>query len=185
VPRDRGGQVVVAIRRSLNVIMFILWPSYMRSGNAHSPRLVLQCWARQKILRRNAKVPWPVHPSSLIRAPSRIDRGSRTPGLAVGCYIDGRNGIVLGDNVWIGPYVRIISMNHDVSNYDCYVTTDAIHIERNSWIGAGATILPSVRLGQHTVVGAGAVVTKSFPEGNQVLAGNPARVVKKLTPYGV
>ena len=86
-------------------------------------------------------------------------------------------------NVWIGPYVRLISMNHDVLDYERYVEDDPIRIERDTWIGAGATILASVHLGPHTVVAAGAVVTKSFPDGNQVLAGNPARVVKKLDEY--
>ena len=155
----------------------------MSGGNELDPRLVLLAWTRQKVFRKNAHVPWPVHPSSVIKSPDLIQRGSRAPGLGVNCYFDGRNGIHFGANVWIGPYVRIISMNHDVNDYRAYLSEVPIRIDKNSWIGAGATVLPSVHLGPHTVVGAGAVVLNSFPEGDQVLAGNPARIVKRLDPY--
>ena len=87
------------------------------------------------------------------------------------------------ENVWVGPYVRLISMNHDLLDYQSYVEAAPIRVARDTWIGAGATILASVHLGPHTVVAAGAVVSNSFPDGNQVLAGNPARVVKKLDDY--
>ncbi|MCE9613205.1 MAG: acyltransferase [Lentisphaerae bacterium] len=52
-------------------------------------------------------------------------------------------------------------------------------IEDNVWIGAGATILKGVRIGQDAVVGTGAVVTTDVPAG-AIVAGNPARVVKQL-----
>lgn len=161
----------------------MVWPAYMTGGNEHDARVVLSCWARQKILRKNSHVPWPVHPTSTIKSPDRIHRGSRTPGLSPHCYLDARNGIVLGDNVWIGPHSKLISMNHNLDDFNCYEMKQPIRIDSNSWIGAGATILAGVHLGPHTVVGAAAVVTKSFPDGNRVIAGNPARVVKLLSPY--
>lgn len=101
----------------------------------------------------------------------------------MGCYIDGRNGIVLGDNVWVGPRVSIISMDHDLLDYTQYKTERPIRIGKNSLLTTNSIVLPGVELGPHTVVAAGAVVTKSFPEGNQVLAGNPARVIKQLPNY--
>lgn len=137
----------------------------------------------QKILRINGHVPWAVHVTSTIRAPEKIDRGSRCPGLSARCHIDGRNGIVIGRNVWIGPDVAIISMNHDVHDYHRYEKAPPIRIGENSWIGAHAIVLPGVEIGSHTVVAAGAVVTRSHPNGDQVLAGIPARVVRKLGPY--
>jgi|SRR5690606_1068039 len=145
--------------------------------------LLLKCFIVQKILGVNRRVPWPVHWSSRIVDVNNIDRGSRCPGLSMGCHIDGRNGIRFGRNVWIGPRVSIISMNHDPYDYHQYVTCGPIVIRDNCWIGANAVILPEVELGNHTIVAAGAVVTKSFKEGNQVLAGVPARVVKKLDEY--
>lgn len=137
----------------------------------------------QKVLRINGHVPWPVHVTSTIKAPEKIDRGSRCPGLSARCHLDGRNGIIFGKNVWVGPNVAIISMNHDVGDYHRYEEAPPVRIGENCWIGAHAIVLPGVELGPHTVVGAGAVVTCSFPEGDQVIAGVPAYVVRKLTPY--
>ena len=137
----------------------------------------------QKMLRVNANVPWPVHWASRVDAPEKIQRGTRVPGYMPGCYFDGRNGIIIGENVLFGPNVNVISMNHDLCDFNDYSTAKPIVIGKNSWIGAGCTILPGVELGEHTIVGAGSVVTKSFVEPDQVIAGNPACVVKKISSY--
>ena len=47
------------------------------------------------------------------------------------------------------------------------------------WIGAGATILPGICIGEHAIVGAASVVTKDVPDC-AVVVGNPAKVVKML-----
>ncbi|MBN1260735.1 MAG: hypothetical protein JXB35_08650 [Anaerolineae bacterium] len=139
---------------------------------------------RQKILRINHHVPWPVHWTTKVAAPERIERGDRYPGFSNGCHIDGRNGIRIGNNVWVGPRVSLISMNHDICNYERYIVTEPIVIGDNCWFGAGSTVLPGVRLGNHVVVGAGAVVAKSFEEDDILLAGLPARIIKRLPLYG-
>jgi len=138
----------------------------------------------QKILGFNRRVPWPVHWTSTVYKAEKIIPGNRSPGFAKYCHIDGRNGIEFGENVWIGPYVKIISMNHDLYDYERYIDAPSIKIGDNCWIGAGAIILPGVIIGKHTVIAAGSVVTKSFLGGDSVLAGNPARVVKSLAEYG-
>ena len=154
-------------------------------ANRHfSARLLFRHVIMQKILRINADVPWPVHWTSQVRAAYRISKGTRCPGLALGCYLDGRNGILIGKNTWIGPHVRIISKNHDVNCYPQYQAEQPIVIGDNCWLGAGCTILPGVRLGNHVVVAAGAVVPNSFDEHDIIIAGVPARIVKKLPPYG-
>ena len=137
----------------------------------------------QKLIRINSHVPWPVHYSSVVIAPEKIQKGSRFPGLAVGCYLDGRNGIIIGQNVWVGPRVSIISMNHDVSNYNNYIETDTIKIGDNCWLGANCVILPGVILGNHTIIAAGSIVTKSFEEGDIIIGGNPAQKIKSISHY--
>lgn len=138
---------------------------------------------RQKFFGINRKTPWPVHFTSLIKCPEKIQRGTKYPGFAKGCYIDGRNGIIFEENVITGPYVSIISQNHDVANFNRYLDAKPIIIRKNSWLSAQCIILPEVELGEHTIVAAGAVVTKSFPEGNQIIGGNPAKVIKKIGNY--
>lgn len=145
--------------------------------------LLLKAFLVQKIIGFNRRVSWPVHWTSRVTAPHKIDRGTRFPGLNMGCHIDGRNGIYFGENVWIGPRVSIISMNHDVNDYHIYIKSPPIRIGDNCWLAANVVILPGVTLGHHTVVAAGAVVSQPFPDGDQVLAGVPARVVKKLDAY--
>lgn len=52
-------------------------------------------------------------------------------------------------------------------------------LKRNCWIGAGATILPGVTVGENAIVGAGAVVTKDV-EPDTVVGGIPAKLIKRL-----
>jgi acetyltransferase-like isoleucine patch superfamily enzyme len=54
-----------------------------------------------------------------------------------------------------------------------------IVIKRNAWIGAAATILPGITIGENAIVAAGSVVTKDVPS-NTIVAGIPARHVKNI-----
>ena len=155
-------------------------------NNEDYPKLqLLRYGIKQRIFGCNRHVPWPVHPSSLIKCPENIKRGSKAPGIARNCYIDGRNGIIIEENVWIAQGVSIISQNHKTDDYSKYEVTQPVIIRKNSLLGVNCIILPGVELGEHTIVGAGAVVTKSFPEGNLVIAGNPAKPIRKLGEYQV
>lgn len=154
------------------------------SNRRFSPKTLLQAVFFQKILRINSHVPWPVHRTSVVVAPQKIQKGSRCPGLSMGCYLDGRNGILFGDNVWMGPRVSVISMNHDLHDYEKYIVTEPVIIGDNCWLATGSIILPGVRLGNHVIVAAGAVVNQSFEEDNIVLGGVPARIIKRIGAYG-
>lgn len=146
-------------------------------------RQVLRFFFFQKILGFNRKTNWLVHRTSSVSSPEKIKVQNGFRGFSKYCFFDGRNGIIIGENVWIGSCVKIISQNHEVDDYYNYKESYPIVIGKNCWIGAGSIILPNVKLGDHTIVGAGSVVTKSFTDKDQVVAGNPAKVVKKLKPY--
>ena len=89
-------------------------------------------------------------------------------------------GITIEDDVQIGPSVKLTSENHPLDPADRKtVLLQPILIKRNAWIGAGATILPGVTVGENAVVAAGAVVSRDVPP-NTVVAGIPAKVVKIL-----
>ncbi|PND37773.1 hypothetical protein C1O66_09705 [Paucibacter aquatile] len=126
---------------------------------------------------------WPLHPSSMAIDAHRIHIGIETsPGLMPGCYIQGTNGVLIGDYTQVAAGVKIISANHALNDNRAHNITRPIRIGSYCWIGANAIVLPGVNLGPYTVVGAGAVVSKSFPEGFCVLAGNPAKIIRLLNP---
>lgn len=126
---------------------------------------------------------WPVHSSSVIVDAQRILIGIETsPGLMPGCYVQGSNGVVVGDYTQVAAGVAIISANHALTDNRAHVHSPPVRIGPYCWLGAHCVILPGVTLGEYTIVGAGAIVTKSFDEGYQVIAGNPAKVIKKLDP---
>jgi len=96
------------------------------------------------------------------------------------CLMMSRGGITIDDGALIAANVQLISNNHDL--YDRMILIcKPVHICRNAWIGAGATILPGVTVGENAVVAAAAVVTKDVP-ANTIVAGNPARIIREIPP---
>ena len=91
--------------------------------------------------------------------------------------------IYVGDYTLFAPNVVVATAGHPIDpelrarglQYNA-----AVHIGKNSWIGAGALIMPGVTIGDNTVIGAGSVVTKDIPSG-VVAVGNPCRVMREIT----
>ncbi len=89
-------------------------------------------------------------------------------------------GITIEDEVLIGPKVNLITENHPADPGDRRaLICKPITIKRNAWIGAAATILPGVTIGENSVVAAGAVVTADVP-ANTVVGGIPAKFIKNI-----
>lgn len=95
-----------------------------------------------------------------------------------GCLMMSRGGITIDDDAMIAANAQLISNNHDLHDHALLVCKP-VHICRNAWIGAGATILPGVTVGENAVVAAGAVVTKDV-EANTIVGGNPAKFIKSI-----
>lgn len=95
-----------------------------------------------------------------------------------GCLMMAAGGITLEDDVLIAANVQLISNNHDLENRNI-ITCKPVRICRKAWVGAGATILLGVTVGENAVVGAGSVVTHDVAP-NTIVAGNPARFIKKV-----
>lgn len=96
--------------------------------------------------------------------------------------------ITIGENVLIGPDVKIYTAVHPISSDERIYTdetgrtairtkTASVTIGNKAWIGGGTVILPGITIGDNTVIGAGSVVTKSIP-ANAVACGNPCAVKK-------
>jgi acetyltransferase-like isoleucine patch superfamily enzyme len=97
------------------------------------------------------------------------------------CTLYDLGGIDIADEVMIGPNVSLITSGHPIepSQRRAGVTAAPIAIEKNVWIGAGATIIGGVTVGENSVVAAGSVVTKDVPR-NTLVGGNPARLIRSI-----
>lgn len=88
------------------------------------------------------------------------------------------DGITVEDKVFIGPCVAFTNDKLPRSKQypESFMRTT---LKTGASIGANATILPGITLGEHCMVGAGAVVTKDVPPYT-VVVGNPAKVIRVL-----
>ena len=97
-----------------------------------------------------------------------------------GCCFQDQGGIYIGDNCLIGHQVVFATINHDFdSTKRGSMYFKPIHVGKNVWIGAHATILPGVNIGDGAIIGAGAVVNKNIP-ANCVAVGVPAKPIKNI-----
>ena len=99
--------------------------------------------------------------------------------VTIKCGVQIWDGIRIEDDVFIGPNAtfsndRYPRSRQHLSKYP--VTT----VRRGASVGANATILPGLTIGQYAMVGAGAVVTRSVPP-YAVVVGNPARIVRYVS----
>ncbi|MGZ8256385.1 MAG: acyltransferase [Gallionella sp.] len=88
------------------------------------------------------------------------------------------DGVRIEDNVFIGPNATFTNdlMPRSKVYPDQFLKTV---IKAGASIGANATILPGVTIGENAMVGAGSVVTKDVP-ASMVVMGNPAKIVRKI-----
>src|SRR5262245_38492096 len=95
--------------------------------------------------------------------------------VTIKCGVQLWDGLRVEDDVFIGPNVTFTNdpFPRSKKRPERFAQTTVC---RGASIGANATILPDLRIGQHAMVGAGAVVTRSVPP-NAIVVGNPARIV--------
>lgn len=96
------------------------------------------------------------------------------------CVFLDLGGITIEDGVMLAPKVSLLSEGHPISPENRHtLIPQSIHIKKNAWIGAGATILQGVTIGENSIVAAGAVVSEDVPD-NVIVGGIPAREIKKI-----
>ena len=149
-----------------------------------------------------------IHPSSDVQS-KQIGEGTRVwqyvvilPGAVIGrdgnicshCFIE--NQVVVGDRVTVKCGVQLwdgVTLEYDVFVGPNVTFTNDLHprsrnaeasllhtlLKKGASIGANATILPGLTIGEGAMVGAGAVVTKDVPP-RTVVVGSPARILRLL-----
>jgi acetyltransferase-like isoleucine patch superfamily enzyme len=100
-----------------------------------------------------------------------------------GSHIVAHHSIVIGDDVFTGPYVYVTDQNHGYADPDVPIgrqwpSNTPVSIGAGSWLGAGVIVLPGACIGRNVVVAAGSVVRGRVPD-RCVIAGVPARVVRE------
>ena len=98
-------------------------------------------------------------------------------------FIGAQGGITIGNDVIMGPGVRIFSENHMYDRYDLPIRKQGerrneVVIEDDCWVGSGVTILSGVTVGRGSVIAAGSVVSRDIPP-NSIAAGMPLKTISR------
>jgi acetyltransferase-like isoleucine patch superfamily enzyme len=95
--------------------------------------------------------------------------------VTIKCGVQVWDGITLEDDVMVGPNATFTNDLYPRSKqpFELRRTT----VKKGASIGANATILCGITIGENAMVGAGSVVLKDVPP-NAVVVGNPARVIR-------
>lgn len=108
-------------------------------------------------------------------------------GFTLACDLGYESNVIIEDRVAFGPNVTLVVTSHPNSSYLRELKNEYPHFEifgkitikHDSWVGAGAIILPNVIVNEYSIVGAGAVVTRDVAQFSIVI-GIPAKVIKKI-----
>ena len=124
-----------------------------------------------------------IHARTSIRNAQNIYLGENVRITMDCCIWAGENSrITFGDNVLVGPGVKMMSTNHGMDRdggpmvYQTRIEAD-INIGTDVWIGSNAVILKGVTIGDGAIVAAGAVVTKDV-QPYTIVGGVPAKFIK-------
>lgn len=93
------------------------------------------------------------------------------------------DGVQIEDDVFCGPSCVFTNVNNprsDIERKDEYLKT---HVKKGASIGANATIVCGVSLGEYSFIGAGAVVTKDVPDF-ALMVGNPSKRIGWMSKAG-
>ncbi len=124
-----------------------------------------------------------VHSTASIRNAQNIEIGHNSHINQFCCIWCGKNSkIFLGDNLLMGPSVKIFSTNHGYS-LDTPMTFQPsqeadIIVGDDCWLGANVVVLKGVKIPNGCIIAAGSVVTKSLPEEYCIYGGIPAKKIK-------
>jgi acetyltransferase-like isoleucine patch superfamily enzyme len=174
---------IFKLAEKLEFLFFWMRPIFFAKSKGINFIYLLLYFIPQKLLRINGNIPWPVHFTSIVLHPRKIEIGYNSPiGLNCGCYIQGKAGIKVGHNCRMGPNVGLISANHDPNDYDVWIDIGPIEIGDNVWIGMNTVIMPGVKIGNNVIIGANSTVNKDIPD-NSIAVGSPCQVVKEKKPY--
>ena len=122
-----------------------------------------------------------VHEGVRIRNPHQLSLGHYV-NIGVNNILQAAGEITIGNDVLLGPDVKIWSTNHVFADSHKPVRDQGyefkpVVIGNNVWIGSNVFIMPGAVIGDGCIISAGSVVgAKILPEYS-IVAGNPARKI--------
>ena len=111
-----------------------------------------------------------------LRSPWNIKIGRSVIG--AGALLDGRNGIIIEDDVCLAQAVSVYTEQHDLNDhlFRCNDKGGSVIIKQHAWVSSKTTILPRCVVEKGSVIASGATLTKST-EAYGVYAGLPAKKI--------
>jgi len=97
--------------------------------------------------------------------------------VTVKCGVYLWDGIVIEDNVQIGPNVTFTNDKYPRAKTEFVL--ERTLIKKNASIGAAATIIGGITIGENAMIGAGSIVTKDVP-ANELWVGTPAKFIRRI-----
>lgn len=128
-----------------------------------------------------------IHPTASLRCGQNISLGENSHINQYCCiWASANSKIILGDNLLMGPGVKMFSSNHGtdpnkIMNQQEWIEKGIV-VGNDVWIGANAVVLPGVKIGDGAIVAAGAVVTKDVG-AYTIVGGVPAKFIKNRCAY--
>lgn len=169
-------EIILEIASSL--FSLVLFKALLSSFGYYLHENVL--W-RKKIHHKNS---YRIHSRTSIRNAQNIYLGENVR-ITMDCCIwaEKNSKIIFGDNVLVGPGVKMFCGNHGTELNGIPITFQDrneadIIIGDDVWIGANSIITSGVIIGSGVVVAAGSVITKNVPE-NKIVGGVPAKIIKE------
>lgn len=139
------------------------------------PNHALRLWFYRRVLHMEIGAHTSFHWRAAFYQPSGIAIGAHSI-IGNDCFLDGRRGITIGDNVNVGGYVQIYTLEHNPQAHDFGTQGGPVVVHDRAYVATRATILPGVVIGEGSVVAAGAVVTKDV-DPYTIVGGVPAKPI--------
>lgn len=158
------------IKRILNGLLFLITNKIITNFPSHYLRKAYLKMIGIKIGKSVS-----IYSGFEVRKASKIRIGNGTS-VGFNTVLDGRNGLIIGENVNISSDAMIWTMQHDYNSQDFHASGGPVKIGDYAWISTRVIILPNVEIGEGAVIAAGSVVTKNV-QAYSIVGGIPAKQI--------
>lgn len=145
---------------------------------------IIPSWSIRKLLYKMCGMKIGKHSrimmKTIVTLPWKVKIGNNTV-VNEYCYLDGRGGLTLGNNVNVALFSMLITGSHNYKSSRFEYYTESIVVEDNAWLAARCTVLNGCTIKEGAIISAGAVVMPHTQcESWSIYSGVPARKIKDI-----